>query len=91
MTPEMPASTDSASDDDSACSRCRDDAVLRVVRTEIDGRVPSGRRSSTDSTTVCRDCFARLRATPDASFNSLFDDATATARSAKHFIKIERL
>ncbi len=92
MTPETPAPDESVPDD-SACSRCRDDAVLRVVRTEIDGRSAAVRTPSSDSVdseTVCRECFARLRADPNASFNSLFE-TMGTPDSARHFIKIERL
>ena len=91
MTPETPAPNESESDD-SACSHCRDDAVLRVVRTEIDGGSTPVRTSSSDSVdsaTVCRDCFARLRADPNESFNSLFE--ADDPRSVRHFIKIERL
>lgn len=92
MTPETSAPNESASDA-SACSRCRDDAVLRVVRTEIEGRSAPVRTSSSDaadSTTVCRDCFARLRADPNASFNTLFETGDEPDRT-RHFIKIERL
>ncbi|MFH5798016.1 hypothetical protein [Haladaptatus sp. CMAA 1911] len=87
MTPETPSNRSGSTDD---CSRCRDDAVLRVVRTEIDAGVTSG-RSSADSATVCRDCFARLRADPDASFSSLFESGSDDSRAARRFIKIERL
>jgi len=87
MTPETPSNRFEPTED---CSRCRDEAVLRVVRTEIDAGV-TGRQSSGDSATVCRDCFARLRADPDASFNSLFEVDSDDSRTARRFIKIERL
>ncbi|WP_423745702.1 hypothetical protein V5735_07010 (plasmid) [Haladaptatus sp. SPP-AMP-3] len=88
MAPETNHADDTVSDD---CSRCRDDAVLRVVRTEIDVGMTAARKSSGDSASVCQDCFARLRADPDASFNSLFEDGSDAARSTRRFIKIERL
>ncbi|WP_231184189.1 hypothetical protein [Haladaptatus sp. DYF46] len=87
MTPETPSNRSESPD---GCSRCRDEAVLRVVRTEIDAGVTT-RQSSADSATVCQDCFARLRADPDASFNSLFEPASDDSRAARRFIKIERL
>jgi hypothetical protein len=87
MTPETPPNRSESTED---CSRCRDEAVLRVVRTEIDAGV-TARRSSGDSATVCQDCFARLRADPDASFSSLFESESEDSHVARRFIKIERL
>ncbi len=87
MTPETPSNRSESFED---CSRCRDEAVLRVVRTEIDAGVTPG-QSSADSTTVCRDCFARLRADPDTSFNILFESESDDSRAARRFVKIERL
>jgi hypothetical protein len=87
MTHETPSNCSESNED---CSRCRDEAVLRVVRTEIDAGVTT-RQSSADSATVCQDCFARLRADPEASFNSLFEAESNASRVARRFIKIERL
>ncbi len=74
--------------DRDACKCCRDEAIVKVVRTAIDGASHPIRKSSPAVAALCQDCFARLRANPDTSFGTLFEDA---ADDSNQYIKVERV